>query len=203
VESLDHSGKSLLVVSQQLQKLITFYQFLQRLNQRPPDYATVVPADVDSAQYIICLVSCQLSILPLSLQSLSSVLHTSESEANHLLNLVKTIDSVSCKSKCKLESRVVFKEDVKSVFVDFLSCFDLEGSISPATTSVVNDSTFALDTTSTLVKQYSVPQSCIDVPSVSLKKDASEDKLMRVDLTPLILYFLSGSATTDTLNPHK
>nr|CAD7257648.1 unnamed protein product [Timema shepardi] len=162
VESLDHSGKSLLVVSQQLQKLITFYQFLQRLNQQPPDYATVVPADVDSAQ------------------SLSSVLHTSESEANNLLNLVKTINSVSCKSKCKLESRVVFKEDVKSVFVDFLSCFDLEGSISPAATSVVNDSTFALDTTNTLVKQYSVPQSCIDVPSVSLKKDASEDKLMRV-----------------------
>nr|CAD7424763.1 unnamed protein product [Timema monikensis] len=180
VESLDHSGKSLLVVSQQLQKLITFYQFLQRLNQQPPDYATVVPADVDSAQYIICLVSCQLSILRLSLQSLSSVLHTSESEANNLLNLVKTINSVSCKSKCKLESRVVFKEDVKSVFVDFLSCFDLEGSISPAATSVVNDSTFALDTTNTLVKQYSMPQSCIDVLSVSLKKDASEDKLMRV-----------------------
>ena len=66
------------------------------------------------------------------LQSLSSILHAPEREVNGLRNLVATIDSVTKKARSRSEARVAFREDGKTGFVEFLSCFDIGGTTQDA-----------------------------------------------------------------------
>lgn len=61
------------------------------------------------------------------LQSLSILLHAPEKEVNGLRKLVATIDSVTLKTKSEPEPRVAFREDGKTAFVEFLSCFEVGG----------------------------------------------------------------------------
>ena len=61
------------------------------------------------------------------LQSLSSLLHAPEREVNGLRNLVATIDSVAKKARLRPEAKVAFREDGKTGFIEFLSCFDIGG----------------------------------------------------------------------------
>ncbi|PSN52085.1 Rab3 GTPase-activating protein non-catalytic subunit [Blattella germanica] len=104
-DSLDHDGKTLQQMAQQLQKLVTFYKFVHLQHEIPPVYNTV------------CL---------------SSLLNAPEREVNGLRNLVATIDSVAKKAKSKLkvksEAKVAFREDGKTGFIEFLSCFDVGNS---------------------------------------------------------------------------
>lgn len=46
-----------------------------------------------------------------------------------LRKLVQTIDSVALKTNSQLEERVTFKEDGKTAFVEFLSCFEVGGPL--------------------------------------------------------------------------
>jgi hypothetical protein len=59
------------------------------------------------------------------LQSLSILLYAPEREVNSLRKLVATIDSQ--KTKSEPEARVAFREDGKTAFVEFLSCFEVGG----------------------------------------------------------------------------
>jgi hypothetical protein len=68
------------------------------------------------------------------LQSLSVLLHAPEREVNSLRKLVATIDSVALKTKSEPEARVAFREDGKTVFVEFLSCFEFGGSSQESST---------------------------------------------------------------------
>jgi hypothetical protein len=79
---------------------------------------------------------------------LSSLLHAPEREVNGLRKLVATVDSVTVKTKPHLEARVAFREDGKTLFVEFLSCFDIGGQLQET--------------------------------SICLKKNISEDKLIRL-----------------------
>jgi hypothetical protein len=65
---------------------------------------------------------------------LSSLLHAPERELNGLRKLVAAIDSVTVKTKPQSEARVAFREDGKTAFVDFLSCFDIGGPLQEAST---------------------------------------------------------------------
>ncbi|KAJ9600993.1 hypothetical protein L9F63_000831, partial [Diploptera punctata] len=107
-DSLDHNGKNLLQMSQQLQKLVAFYKFVHQQHEIPPMYNTVVDEHN-------------------SIQSLSSLLQAPEREVNGLRNLVATIDSVAKRGRSRLEARVAFREDGKTGFIEFLSCFDIGG----------------------------------------------------------------------------
>lgn len=49
-ESVDHSSKTLLRMAQQLQRLVSFYQFIRREHQIPPTYSTVVADNLNSPQ---------------------------------------------------------------------------------------------------------------------------------------------------------
>lgn len=55
------------------------------------------------------------------------ILHAPEREVNGLRKLVATIDSVALKTKSEPEARVAFREDGKTMFVEFLSCFEVGG----------------------------------------------------------------------------
>ncbi|XP_067009858.2 rab3 GTPase-activating protein non-catalytic subunit isoform X1 [Anabrus simplex] len=108
--ALDHADKALLHMAEQLNRLLAFYQFLEAQYQQPPDYSTVVADDLKSSQ------------------TLSSLLHAPEREVNNLLNLITTIDTIGGRSLGRLEPRVTFREDGRTAFVDFLSCFELGNS---------------------------------------------------------------------------
>jgi hypothetical protein len=60
---------------------------------------------------------------------LSSLLHAPEREVNGLRKLVATIDSVIVKTRSHSEARVAFREDGKTMFVEFLSCFEVGGPL--------------------------------------------------------------------------
>jgi len=49
-DTLDHSSKTLLQMAQQLQRLVSFYQFVHREHQLPPTYSTVVADDLNPPQ---------------------------------------------------------------------------------------------------------------------------------------------------------
>jgi hypothetical protein len=51
-----------------------------------------------------------------------------------LRKLVETIDSVALKTNSQLETRVTFREDGKTAFVEFLSCFEVGGPLQESST---------------------------------------------------------------------
>ncbi|RZF48247.1 hypothetical protein LSTR_LSTR006214 [Laodelphax striatellus] len=53
-ESLDPGGKLLVQKIEMLEQLVTFYQFLSRLRQKPPDYNTVVTSTDDAFKEELC-----------------------------------------------------------------------------------------------------------------------------------------------------
>jgi hypothetical protein len=55
------------------------------------------------------------------------LLYASEREVNGLRKFVATIDSIAEKTKSDPEARVTFREDGKTAFVEFLSCFEVGG----------------------------------------------------------------------------
>lgn len=60
---------------------------------------------------------------------MSSLLQAPEREVHGLRKLVETINSVALKTNYQLEARVTFKEDGKTAFVEFLSCFEVGGPL--------------------------------------------------------------------------
>ncbi|XP_021929910.1 rab3 GTPase-activating protein regulatory subunit-like [Zootermopsis nevadensis] len=58
------------------------------------------------------------------LQTLSVLLHASEREVNGVRKLIAAVET-----KPQSEARVAFREDGKTAFVEFLSCFDIRGPL--------------------------------------------------------------------------
>ena len=56
-DSLDHGGKTLLHISQQLQRLVAFYKFVHQQHEVPPMYTTVVADELSSPQVSILISS--------------------------------------------------------------------------------------------------------------------------------------------------
>jgi hypothetical protein len=61
-------------------------------------------------------------------------MQASEREVLSLRKLVETVDSVALKTNSQLEARVTFQEDGKTVFVEFLSCFEVGGPLQESST---------------------------------------------------------------------
>ncbi|XP_047119989.1 rab3 GTPase-activating protein non-catalytic subunit [Schistocerca piceifrons] len=133
-ETLDHTGKLLLRTTQNLQKLVSFYQFVRQQQDKPPSYNAVVATDLKTPQ------------------DLSGLLRAPEREMNSLLSLLATIDTVEGKSPRNFEARVGFPDD-KSAFVDFLSSFEINNVTNNAASA--NNVSLKKDTPEDKIKRIS------------------------------------------------
>ncbi|PNF37324.1 hypothetical protein B7P43_G00463 [Cryptotermes secundus] len=169
-ESVDHSSKTLLHMAQQLQRLVSFYQFIRREHQIPPTYSTVVADNLNSPQ------------------SLSILLHAPEKEVNGLRKLVATIESVALKTKSESEPRVAFREDGKTAFVEFLSCFEVGGPSQESSTISLkeNISEDKLKRNSEMVYQGTLYS---DTKVEDWKKAAAKSHIEPAHLMQLALHF--------------
>lgn len=88
----------------QLQRIITFYKYVESQLDAPPECDTTTVDDATSAK------------------NLSSILLTSEREINRVTKLAKMLNNFM-DGNVSAETKVKFKDE--NVFFDFLSCFEL------------------------------------------------------------------------------
>lgn len=104
-EGLDPAGKAVLSRCQQLQKLLLFYQFTSSLQQKPPNYDSVVADDSNN-----------------DIQSLCDFLRTTKHEVKKLLALVNSVPNSN-------SVRVTFQDRPEGL-PGFLSGFQLNSASS-------------------------------------------------------------------------
>lgn len=103
-EKLELTAKMFHQLTTQLQRMITFYNYVKTQLDTAPEYDIVTASAAPNAK------------------TLSSTLLTSEREIHRIVKMAKTLNSFE-NTNVLAEAKVKFRED-ETAFFDFMSCFE-------------------------------------------------------------------------------